>query len=187
LVPALAVRQPRAAHGNFNQHAPPVDFYSTIRTTDAAHAGRSYQELSVKAANTPRHGTARPPGSIGGRRSGQDRTRAPAEHRHRASASPADAAHTPVRIDAPVRKRQHVASHARHFLASHRTNNTARTTSNQAHLGMRLRCSPGLADTSARSPRLRRGLVSSPGPQCARISTVHRSRPSDSRKAVARY
>jgi hypothetical protein len=64
-------------------------------------------------------------------------------------ASPADAAHTPVRIDARVRKRQHVASHARHFLASHRTNNTARTTSNQAHLGMRLRCSPGLADTSA--------------------------------------
>jgi hypothetical protein len=69
-------------------------------------------------------------------------------------ASPADAAHTPVRIDARVRKRQHVASHARRFLASHRTNNTVRTTSNQAHRGMHLECSPGLADTSARSPRL---------------------------------
>ena len=69
-------------------------------------------------------------------------------------ASPADAAHTPVRIDARARKRKHVASHARRFLASHRTNNTVRTTSNQAHRGMGRECSPGLADTSARSPRL---------------------------------
>jgi hypothetical protein len=94
-------------------------------------------------------------------------------------ASPADAAHTPVRIDARVRKRQHVASHARRFLASHRTNNTARTTSNQAHLGMRLECSPRLADTSARSPRLCRGLVSSPGHN-AHASAPFISRSSDS-------
>ena len=93
-------------------------------------------------------------------------------------ASPADAAHTPVRIDARG-KRQHVASHARRFLASHRTNNTVRTTSNQAHLGMRLECSPGLADTSARSPRPCRGLVSSPGHN-AHASAPFISRSSDS-------
>jgi hypothetical protein len=83
LVPALAVRQRRVAQGN--QPARPLQWIFTARTTDAVHAGRWYQVLSVRAANTPRRGTARPPGSVGGRRSGQGRTRAPAEHRHRAS------------------------------------------------------------------------------------------------------
>jgi hypothetical protein len=72
-----------STQSNSTSLPPAVDL--TSRTADAVHAGRWHQALSVRAANTPRRGTARPPGSVGGRRSGQGRTRAPAEHRHRAS------------------------------------------------------------------------------------------------------
>lgn len=83
LVPALGVRQRRVAQGN--SASMPLQRIFTSRTADTVHAGRWYPAQPVKAANTPRRGTARPPGSVGGRRSGQGRTRAPAEHRHRAS------------------------------------------------------------------------------------------------------
>jgi hypothetical protein len=179
LVPALAVRQPRAAHGNFNQHAPAVDLYSTeglpTLPTRAGRTGSCPLKRRIPLATAPQGLRDRlvvgGPTRIGHVR----RQNTVIEHQ----ASPADAAHTPVRIDARVRKRQHVASHARRFLASHRTNNTARTTSNQAPLGMRRECSPELADTSARSPRLCRGLVSSPGHN-AHASAPFISRSSDS-------
>jgi hypothetical protein len=178
LVPALAVRQRRVAQGNFSQHAPCSGSLQQGPPTLSTPAGGTRccpLERRIPLAAAPQglrdRSVVEGPVRVGHVR----RQNIVMEHQ----ASPADAAHTPVRIDARVRKRQHVASHARRFLASHRTNNTARTTSNQAHLGMRLECSAGLADTSARSPRLRRGLVSSPGHN-AHASAPFISRSSDS-------